>query len=540
MKVLVGTAASGGTAVGKAFYLRRDRPETERRSVADGEVELERFIAARDTAAAQLRALHGEASATLGAEEAEIFEIDAMMLEDEDYVDCVADVIRSEKVNAEYAVSVASGRFAAMLVASDNDYLAARAADVADISGRVIGILSGGGRELPVFDEPVILVADDLMPSQTVQLDRKRLLGIATSRGSAGSHTAILARSMGVPAVVALGDDLDASCDGRDIALDGNEGKLFLEPDTETRRRMEERASEEAGARATMRSLVGAENRTRGGRLVEVFANAGGLADIASVLENDAGGIGLLRSEFLYLEKDDYPSEEELFLSYKAIAEAMGGRKVIIRTLDIGADKKVPYFDLSDEENPALGLRAIRLCLERPTLFRTQLRAILRASAYAKVAVMFPMITSMGEMDRIAFLLDEVRTDLEREGIAFDRNIETGIMVETPAAALISDKLASRVDFFSIGTNDLTQYTLAMDRQNAALGAFLDPRHEAVLRLIEMTARSAHDAGIWVGICGELGADLTLTETFLRMGIDEFSVNPASILPLRKKIREAE
>lgn len=538
MEKLYGTPASPGVVRARAFYYER-AVAASGRPFSGADAELSRFAAARDAAVDQLMGLRDKAAAEIGEEEAAIFEIGAMMLEDEDYAACVEEAVRERSLAAELAVAEASASFAAQLAASGDPYLSARAADVRDSSARVVGILCGG-RASPEPDGPVVLVADDLLPSETVSMDRSLLLGIATSGGSPNAHTAILARSMGIPAVVCLGAAAGRSVQGRDVVLDGDEGILVLDPDAEEILDADRRAAEAVARKASLLGLRGLENRTRGGRLVDVFANAGSQADVEAALANDAGGIGLLRSEFLYLEKDRYPTEEELFASYRAAAESMAGRKVVIRTLDVGADKSAPYLGLDAEENPALGLRAVRLCLSRPALFRTQLRAVLRASAYGAVAVMFPMIASVRDVEECLRALDGARAELAAEGVPFDPDLETGVMIEIPAAALVAADLARLVDFFSVGTNDLAQYALAADRQNAAVRSYYDQGHPAVMRLIGMAARAAKDAGLWIGVCGELAADLTRTAELLAMGVDELSVSPSSVLALRARVRELD
>ncbi|PKL24223.1 MAG: phosphoenolpyruvate--protein phosphotransferase [Spirochaetae bacterium HGW-Spirochaetae-3] len=538
MEKTYGTAASPGIVRARAFFYERVVPVSGR-PFSGAEAELARFLAARDEAVGQLLGLRDKASVEIGEEEAAIFEIGAMMLQDEDYAACVEEAVRDRSLAAERAVAEASESFSAQLAASGDAYLSARAADVKDASARVVGILCGG-RTAPEPDGPVVLVADDLLPSETVSMDRSLLLGIATSGGSPNAHTAILARSMGIPAVVCLGPAAGRSAHGRDVVLDGDNGVLVLDPDAAEAGAADSRAAEAAARKASLQSLRGLENRTRGGRLVDVFANAGSQADVEAALANDAGGIGLLRSEFLYLEKDRYPTEEELFSSYRAAAESMAGRKVVIRTLDVGADKSAPYLGLAAEENPALGLRAVRLCLSRPALFNTQLRAILRASAYGTVAIMFPMIATVRDVEECLRALDGARAELQAEGVSFDPCLETGIMIETPAAALVAADLASLVDFFSVGTNDLAQYTLAADRQNAAVRSYYDQGHPAVMRLIGMAARAAKDAGLWIGVCGELAADASRTAELLAMGVDELSVSPSSVLALRARIRELD
>jgi len=536
---LRGTAASAGVARGPIRFVTPAAERGDIRLSQDPKRELSRFDESIKIATGELRAIHEKTVSEIGEESAAIFEIHAQMLEDDDYLEAVREEITSNGLAAESAVRFASEKFARMLVETGDDYIAARAQDVKDVATRVVAILSGAARDGFALSQPSIIAADDLSPSQTVLLDRAKVLGLVTARGAMNTHTAILARSMGIPAVVALGHGIDVARDGLEAIVDGTEGVLYIEPDTETSERLAAKEASLKSGRIELEILRGKVNRTKGGRTVEVYANAGSLEDVELALRNDTGGIGLFRSEFLYLEKADYPTEEELFSAYKNAAERLAGKKLIVRTLDIGADKQAPYFNIPPEENPAMGLRAIRICLTRPDVFDCQLRAILRASAFGTVAVMFPMISSTQEVIEARKRLRNAMNELATEGTSFDPSIETGIMIETPAAAIISDELAPLVDFFSVGSNDLTQYTLAMDRQNDALRELYDPHHEAVLRLIEMTARNAHAAGIWVGICGELGSDVALTDRFLSMGIDEFSVSPASVLALRNSIRNS-
>jgi phosphotransferase system enzyme I (PtsI) len=474
----------------------------------------------------------------VGEENAMIFEMHQIMLHDLDYNESVTHIITGQEVNVEYAVSMTADNFAKMFLAMEDAYMQGRATDVRDISERVLTILSGAGQSGIDETEPVIVAADDLVPSETVQLDKKKVLGFATMYGSSNSHTAILARTMNIPAIIGLGEALKPEYDGAYAVIDGFDGKIYIDPDEYTLKIMKEKQSEEQKKKALLQELKGKENKTLSGQKIDIYANIGNSSDVGLVLKNDAGGIGLFRSEFLYLESDTFPTEEEQFATYKLVAENMAGKKVIIRTLDIGADKQVDYFGLDKEENPALGYRAIRICLTRPDIFKTQLRALLRASAYGQIAIMFPMIISVGEVRQIKAILEEVKAELREAGIRFNEDMEIGIMIETPAAVMQSRELAKEVDFFSVGTNDLTQYTLAIDRQNPKLDAFYDAHHPAVLAMIRMAVESAHAEGKWIGICGELGADLELTETFLEMGIDEISVSPSMILPLRKKVRE--
>ena len=540
MYTIQGKGVSKGVANGPVYFYRRGGGEIVKTAVADAAAEKQRFENARSTAMEQLAALYEKAVAEVGEEGAALFEAHQMMLEDLDYIDGINDMIEGEGVNAEYAVSQVAEQFAAMLAAMDDAYMQARAADVKDISNRVIGILQGvvaGGID---SDVPVILASDDLAPSETVQLDKSKILGFVTSGGSGNSHTAILARTMGIPAIIGVGDALKDSLEGKSAIIDGETGEVVVEPDAITSERLLKKQAKERALKELLDQLKGKENVTIDGRKVMVYCNIGSPDDVDPVLANDGGGIGLFRSEFLYLQNDDYPTEEQQFKAYKDVAERMGGKRVIIRTLDIGADKQADYFQLDKEENPAMGLRAIRICLTRPEVFKTQLRALYRASAYGKIAIMFPMITSVWEVQEIKRICEAVKAELRREEIPFDENVELGIMIETPSAVMMSDRLAKEVDFFSVGTNDLTQYTLAVDRQGNNLDRFFDSHHPAVLRMLKMAADNAHKEGIWIGICGELGADVTLTETFLAIGIDELSVSPSAVLPLRSAIRSID
>ena len=540
MHTIQGKGVSKGVANGPVYFYRRGGGEIVKTAVADAAAEKQRFENARSTAMEQLAALYEKAVAEVGEEGAALFEAHQMMLEDLDYIDGINDMIEGEGVNAEYAVSQVAEQFAAMLAAMDDAYMQARAADVKDISNRVIGILQGvvaGGID---SDVPVILASDDLAPSETVQLDKSKILGFVTSGGSGNSHTAILARTMGIPAIIGVGDALKDSLEGKSAIIDGETGEAVVEPDAITSERLLKKQAKERALKELLDQLKGKENVTIDGRKVMVYCNIGSPDDVDPVLANDGGGIGLFRSEFLYLQNDDYPTEEQQFKAYKDVAERMGGKRVIIRTLDIGADKQADYFQLDKEENPAMGLRAIRICLTRPEVFKTQLRALYRASAYGKIAIMFPMITSVWEVQEIKRICEAVKAELRREEIPFDENVELGIMIETPSAVMMSDRLAKEVDFFSVGTNDLTQYTLAVDRQGNNLDRFFDSHHPAVLRMLKMAADNAHKAGIWIGICGELGADVSLTETFLAIGIDELSVSPSAVLPLRSAIRSID
>lgn len=537
MYTIQGKGVSGGVANGPLCFYRRGSHDIAKHEIADAEAEKQRFESARQTAMEQLKALYEKALAEVGEEGAELFEAHQMMLDDLDYVEGIQDLIDGEQVNAEYAVSQVAEQFAQMFASMDDSYMQARAADVKDISNRVIGILSGAVAGGIDSDVPVILAADDLAPSETVQLDKSKILGFITQGGSGNSHTAILARTMGIPAVVGTGDALREDYEGKTAWIDGETGELFVEADEITHERLSKKHAKQRAMKELMDQLKGKENVTIDGRKVMVYCNIGSPDDVDQVLANDGGGIGLFRSEFLYLQNNDYPTEEQQFQAYKTVAERMGGKRVIIRTLDIGADKQADYFQLAHEENPAMGLRAIRICLTRPEVFKTQLRALYRASAYGKIAIMFPMITSEWEVLEIKRICEGVKAELRKEEQPFDENIELGIMVETPAAVMMSDRLAKLVDFFSVGTNDLTQYTLATDRQGGNLDRFFDAHHPAVLRMIKMAADNAHKAGIWIGICGELGADTSLTETFMALGVDELSVSPSAVLPLRSTIR---
>lgn len=537
MYTIQGKGVSGGVANGPLCFYQRGDHDIAKHEIADTEAEKQRFESARQTAMEQLKALYEKAVAEVGEEGAELFEAHQMMLDDLDYVEGIQDLIDGEQVNAEYAVSQVAEQFAQMFASMDDSYMQARAADVKDISNRVIGILSGAVAGGIDSDVPVILAADDLAPSETVQLDKSKILGFVTQGGSGNSHTAILARTMGIPAVIGTGDALREDYEGKTAWIDGETGELFVEADEITHERLSKKHAKQRAMKELMDQLKGKENVTIDGRKVMVYCNIGSPDDVDQVLANDGGGIGLFRSEFLYLQNNDYPTEEQQFQAYKTVAERMGGKRVIIRTLDIGADKQADYFQLAHEENPAMGLRAIRICLTRPEVFKTQLRALYRASAYGKIAIMFPMITSEWEVLEIKRICEGVKAELRKEEQPFDENIELGIMVETPAAVMMSDRLAKLVDFFSVGTNDLTQYTLATDRQGGNLDRFFDAHHPAVLRMIKMAADNAHKAGIWIGICGELGADTSLTETFMALGVDELSVSPSAVLPLRSTIR---
>lgn len=532
-----GNKVSGGIAIGKLKIHKKPDYTVSRRSVEDVTEELERYEAAKSEALEQLHVLYERALAQVGEDGAELFHVYAMMLEDDDYNNSVRNMIKEQSANAEYAVMQTGNHFSEMFANMEDDYFKARSVDVKDISERVLRCLIQVTDESDIGEEPVILLAENLTPSETVQMDKSRLLAFVTREGSANSHTAILARTMSVPAIVGIA--ISEEWNGKTGIVDGNEGRLIVEPQLEVLQEYRKKKEQEDEKKALLKELKGKENITKSGRRIELYANIGSPADLESVLENDANGIGLFRSEFLYLSASDYPSEEEQFLAYKKVLETMGGKKVVIRTLDIGADKQVDYFDMEKEENPALGLRAIRICLERPEIFKTQLRALHRASAYGNLAIMYPMITSVKEVEEIKSISKAVREELIAEGVQIGE-AEEGIMIETPAAAIISDELAKHVDFFSVGTNDLTQYTLALDRQNEKLGRFYDPHHPAVLKLLKTVVENAHKNGIWAGICGELGADITLTEYFMELGFDELSMSPGMILPVRRIIREMD
>ena len=539
MQIFEGKSVFGGIAMGKIRVYKKDAQQVKRVKVTDAEAEIARYVQARDTAMQQLQQLYEKALQEIGETNAAIFEVHQMMLEDDDYNESVENIIRTEQVNAEYAVASTGDNFAQMFASMDDEYMQGRAADVRDISERMIGILNGAAADGIAADEPVIIVADDLAPSETVQMDKSKVLSFVTVHGSLNSHTAILARTMGIPALVATDIAEADALDGRYAVVDGAAGKLYVEPDEETTGMLEQKKKEFQEQKELLETLKGKENITLDGKKIMLYANIGNSKDLATVIQNDAGGIGLFRSEFIYLERDHFPTEEEQFQIYKQVAQTMAGKRVIIRTLDIGADKQCDYFEMEKEENPAMGCRAIRICLTRPEIFKTQLRALFRASAFGKLAVMYPMITSVSEVRRIKEIVAEVCAELDAQGVAYGE-VEQGIMIETPAAVMISDLLAEEVDFFSIGTNDLTQYTLAIDRQNTKLDEFFDPHHPAVLRMIQMVVDHAHEKGIWAGICGELGADPELTQTFLKMGVDELSVSPGRILTLRKIIRETD
>ncbi len=537
MKVLKGKSVFGGIAIGRIQIYDKGESQVKRCSVDDTAAEIERFQKAREMAKEQLRGLYEKALREVGEANAMIFDVHQMMLDDLDYVEAVTNIIETQGVNAEFAVAATGDNFSQMFAAMDDAYMKERAADVKDVSNRVITVLQGRGDGEIMSDEPVILLAQDLAPSETVQLDKSKVLSFVTRLGSTNSHTAILARTMNIPALI--GVEFDADCDGCMAVVDGFEGSVYIEPEPDVLEDYRKRKAVEEEKKKLLQELKGRKNITKDGREIKLYANIGGVSDVASVLANDAGGIGLFRSEFLYLESDTYPTEEQQFQAYRTVAETMAGKKVIIRTLDIGADKQVDYFGLDKEENPAMGYRAIRICLTRPEIFKTQLRAIYRASHYGTISIMFPMIISAEEVRRAKAITEEVKAELEEQSIPYGK-VELGIMIETPAAAVLSDELAKEVDFFSIGTNDLTQYTLAIDRQNPKLDDFYDAHHPAILRLIEQVVENGHREGCWVGICGELGADTELTETFLRMGVDELSVTPSMILRVRDRIRKTD
>jgi len=539
MITLQGKGVFGGVAIGKISFYKRTGGQIQRRKVENPEQEIARFEEAKAKAVEQLGELYDKAVQEVGEGNAMIFQVHQMMLDDLDYVEAITNMITTQGVNAEYAVGTTGDNFSQMFASMDDEYMRERAADVKDISERVVSILSGSQGGGLVTDTPVILAADDLAPSETVQLDKNMVLSFVTQGGSTNSHTAILARTMNIPAIIGLGAALSEEYEGKMAIVDGASGKLFVEPDEETMKIYQQKQKEYQEKQELLQQLKGQENITLDGQKVKLYANIGNAADIGAVLQNDAAGIGLFRSEFLYLDSEDFPTEEEQFKVYKYVAETLAGKQVVIRTLDIGADKQIDYFNLPKEENPAMGYRAIRICLTQKDIFKTQLRALFRASAFGNIAIMFPMIIALEEVLEIKEIVAEVKKELDFEGIPYNKDTQLGIMIETPAAAMISDDLAKEVDFFSVGTNDLTQYTTAVDRQNANLEKFYHPHHKGLLRLIKLAADNAHKNGIWIGICGELGADMELTETFLAMGIDELSVSPACILPLRKKIRES-
>ena len=537
MQIYNGKSVFGGIAIGKISVYQKKEQQVKRVKIDDPEQEMARYEKAKAEGIKQLQGLYDKALREVGEANAAIFEVHQMMMEDDGYNESVENIIRSQGVNAEYAVATTGDNYAQMFSAMDDDYMRERAADVRDISERLLTILNGEETGAVDADEPKIIVAEDLAPSETVQLDKDKVLSFVTVKGSLNSHTAILARTMAIPALVNTSVSLESEIDGRLGIVDGADGTFYVDPDEETLAEMKKRQEEDLSRKQLLLTLKGKENVTLDGQKVMLYANIGNIKDLATVIQNDAGGIGLFRSEFIYLEKEDFPTEEEQFQIYRQVAQTMAGKRVIIRTLDIGADKQCDYFHMEHEENPALGCRAIRICLTRPEIFKTQLRALFRASAFGKIAIMYPMITSVQEVRKIKENVEEVKAELTSQGVEFG-NPEQGIMIETPAAAIISDDLAKEVDFFSIGTNDLSQYTMAIDRQNPQLDLFFDPHHPAVLRMISLVVENAHKAGIWAGICGELGADQSLTKEFLAMGVDELSVSPGSILPLRKIILE--
>ena len=534
---LEGKSVFSGIAIGKCKILGKKDQVVKRSKITETELEIKRFTQAKEQAKSQLAALYEKALKEVGEANAAIFEVHQMMLDDLDYVESITNMISSQGINAEYAVATTGDNFAEMFAAMDDDYMRERAADVKDISNRVIHILQGGSEQAGLGDQPVIILADDLAPSETVQLDKSKVLSFVTRHGSTNSHTAILARTMNIPALI--GVDYPEDAEGHMAVVDGRNGVFILDPTEEELTKYEALRQEEVEKARLLQELKGKENVTKGGRKIALYANIGGVGDVASVLANDAGGIGLFRSEFLYLETEDYPSEEQQFKAYRTVAENMAGKKVIIRTLDIGADKQVDYFGLEHEENPAMGYRAIRICLDRKEIFKTQLRAIYRASYYGNISIMFPMIISVDEVKAAKEMCATVQEELKSEGVRYGK-VELGIMIETPAAVMISDLLAKEVDFFSVGTNDLTQYTLAIDRQNPKPDNIYDAHHPAIFRMLQTIIDNGHKEGCWVGICGELGADVTLTDTFLKMGIDELSVSPSMILKVREQIRKSD
>ncbi|MDY3844783.1 MAG: phosphoenolpyruvate--protein phosphotransferase [Ruminococcus sp.] len=539
MREYSGKSVYGGIAIGPIKVIKKDNSQVKRIHITDTESEVNRFVQAKQNSKGQLEKLYEKAVLEVGEANAAIFDIHNMMLDDLDYIESIENVIRTQSVNAEYAVALTGDNFSEMFSAMDDDYMKARASDVKDISERIIRNLAKIEDINSSFDESVIIVADDLAPSETVQLDKEKVLSFVTVHGSSNSHTAILAKTMNIPSVINCPIEIDSDIDGAFGIVDGYNGKLYIEPDESIISAMKKRQQEDVEKQKLLFTLKGKSNTTLDGKEIKLYGNIGNLKDLASVFINDGDGIGLFRSEFIYLERNDFPSEEEQFQIYKVAAETLAGKKLIIRTLDIGADKQADYFNLESEENPAIGYRAIRICLKQPDIFKTQLRAIYRASAFGNISIMYPMIISVDEVKRIKEITEEVKNELKAGGITFN-DVEQGIMIETPAAALISDELAKEVDFFSIGTNDLTQYTLAIDRQNSKIDDFFNPHHPAVLRMIKMVIDNAHKNNIWVGMCGELGADTDLTPVFLKMGIDELSVSPSAILKVRKKIRETD
>ncbi len=539
MIVCSGKSVFEGIAIGPIHVYKKEEQSVKRTKVTDLDAEVARYTAARETAIEQLQALHDKAVVEVGESGAEIFEAHQLMVEDGDYIDSVENIIRTQGVNAEYAVAQTGDNFALMFSEMDDEYFRGRAADIKDITERLITILSGGAGGGLDSDEPGIIVADDLAPSETVQMDKDKILAFVTVHGSANSHTSILAKTMSIPALVTCDISLEDT-DGKLAVVDGYEGVIYIDPNPEILAQKKEALAKEQEKKELLLQLKGKENVTLDGQKINIYANIGNTKDLALVRKNDANGIGLFRSEFIYLGSDDYPTEDQQFAIYKQVAETMAGKKVIIRTLDIGADKQADYFELPHEENPAMGLRAIRICLTRPEIFKTQLRALLRASAYGKLAIMFPMIISVEEVKKIKEIVAEVEKELDAADIKYDHDIELGIMIETPAAVMIADELAEEVDFFSVGTNDLTQYTLAIDRQNQTLDSFYDSHHPAILKMLKMIVDAAHRHNAWAGICGELGADLTLTKEFLAMGFDELSVSPGRVLPIRKIVLETD
>lgn len=540
MIVLEGKAVFEGVAIGKLFVYKKREQSVKREKVSDTEAEIKRYEAAKDLAIKQLQALYDKAVKEVGESGAEIFEAHQFMVDDGDYIDSVMNIIRTENVNAEFAVAQTGDIFHNMFLEMEDEYFKGRATDVKDITERLINCLVGASSGDIDSDEPVIVVADDLAPSETVQMDKDKILSFVTVHGSANSHTSILAKTMNIPAIIGCDIPLTDEMNGKEAIVDGYEGKVYVEPDKDVLDAKKKILQKELEEKELLEQLKGKDNVTLDGQHINLYANIGNTKDLGLVLKNDAGGIGLFRSEFIYLGSDDYPTEDEQFAIYKQVAQAMAEKKVIIRTLDIGADKQADYFNLPKEENPAMGLRAIRICLTSPKIFKTQLRAILRASAYGNISIMFPMIISVDEVKKIKEIVAEVKTELDNEGLSYDKDIELGIMIETPAAVMIAEELAKEVDFFSVGTNDLTQYTLAIDRQNQSLDDFYDSHHPGLLRMLKMIVDGAHKGGAWAGICGELGSDLSLTKDFLAMGYDELSVSPGRILPLRKVVLETD
>ena len=538
MIIYEGKAVFEGVAIGKLSVYKKAEQFVKREKIEDPEAEISRYEEARNTAVMQLQVLHDKAVKEVGESGAEIFEAHQMMVEDGDFIDSVENIIRTQMVNAEFAVAETGDNFRKMFLDMEDEYFRGRAADVKDISERIINVLMGVGGGGIESSEPVIVVADDLAPSETVQMDKDKILSFVTVHGSANSHTSILAKTMSIPAIIGCDIPLTDEMDGREAIVDGFEGKVYVDPDEETLAEKQKIVEKELEKKSLLEQLKGKENITLDGQKINIYANIGNTKDLGLALKNDAGGIGLFRSEFIYLGSDNYPTEDEQFAIYKQVAETMAGKKVIIRTLDIGADKQADYFELPAEENPALGLRAIRICLTRPEIFKTQLRAILRASAFGKISIMFPMIISVDEVKKIKEIVAGVKAELDAAGAPYDKDIELGVMIETPASVMIAEDLAKEVDFFSVGTNDLTQYTLAIDRQNQSLDEFYDSHHPAIMKMLKIIVDAAHKGGAWAGICGELGSDLSLTKEFLAMGYDELSVSPGRILPLRKVVLE--